>query len=660
MHFDVAASDKNRNNKTRRTTMKRFASSRPHRVQSRLQPRRFRFENLEQRLALAADAVFSPVSSPVDQSLIDDYAQVASGIYYNGQTQELNIHGSELADKVEIAQSSHSVDINTPPMVLTYVTLGHYEDVGGQPTFVVTDSMTVLQPVDHITFWGYGGDDEFRNNSGIDCHVYGGADDDMLVGGAGNNWLDGGIGNDSLYAGDGTTTLNGGGGDDILVSIGGGYATLTGGSGNDSYWMDPTDTLTDASNWEVDNRHVHQVAQFMSYSFDGGQSYTPVSKQLNGQSLADPSSIYAEDEDGNEILLSLQDFSDNPLFASAGPTKNDIFQGSVGDCYLMARISAISDANPDYIQQMVVELGDGTYAVRFYRNGQEVYVRVDADFWIMEGGALRYADLGQDGSIWVAIVEKAFAFFRYELGSYAAIAGGDGYTHEYLGVTQTSWEIQDGVTAEEVVSWYNAGMPSGIIQDTINAGVIELLNWIQGQLDSGKAVTTGARSRIKNSTPIQLDDPTTTDDNESTYRRGQHIYMVDSILHDEDGNPNGLVLRDPYGYNRTLTDFTRIYFCIGRATATNAGPFFPGLYDHIFDFVEVDMIPLPGDPYVETHLPRSSPEFDLARSAAFDDCQVDDFSSVMFDTEPVLLAVAKAVNVDSDWPKIVAEVERSL
>jgi hypothetical protein len=42
--------------------------------------------------------------------------------------------------------------------------------------------------------------------------------------------------------------------------------------------------------------------------------------------------------------------------------------------------------------------------------------------------------------------------------------------------------------------------------------------------------------------------------------------MVDHVVFDASNNPTGLVLRDPYGSYRTITDFVRLFFCIGRAT----------------------------------------------------------------------------------------------
>jgi hypothetical protein len=53
---------------------------------------------------------------------------------------------------------------------------------------------------------------------------------------------------------------------------------------------------------------------------------------------------------------------------------------------------------------------------------------------------------------------------------------------------------------------------------------------------------------------------------EDNWRRGQHIIMVDHVNYDANGNPISLTLRDQIGPNyRTISDFGRIYFLIGRA-----------------------------------------------------------------------------------------------
>ena len=214
------------------------------------------------------------------------------------------------------------------------------------------------------------------------------------------------------------------------------------------------------------------------------------------------------------------------------------------------------------MRRLVADLGDGTYAVRFYRDGQAYYVRVDADLWVAPNGKPKYARFGKQNSLWVPIVEKAYAFFRTQQGNYPSLNSGDGKHHGHLHATTEPMELA-GVTALQVIDWVGQGSPSGAVANAVNAGVVYLLNWIALAQANGEAVYTGGPSGISDSTPLLLGLPT--DGSVNTYRSGQHQYMVDHVEFADNGQPVALVLRDPYGSYRTLTDFARIYFCIGRA-----------------------------------------------------------------------------------------------
>ncbi len=401
------------------------------------------------------------------------------------------------------------------------------------------------------TLWGSGGSDD----------LFGGTGNDVIFGHGGNDELHGGEGRDTLNGGSGNDTLFGDEGQDLIVTVGNGADTITGGPQWDNYWMDTSDTLTDASSNEQSLGYVHEISQFRSVVYQGGPV---VAVGLNpvGEDLPDPTKY------DTHSGLSLQDFSDHPLFASAGPSKDDIFQGSVGDCYFMARLTAFAAADPEYIRKSVAPLGDGTYAVRFVRNGQPDYIRVDSDLWADSAGTPKYAKTGQEGALWVPIIEKAFAIARRDQGSYPSISGGNGTTLSTLPYTNEAWEINDGLSSTTVLNWFNNGQPNGSTKNTLKGSVTMLLLSINAELNLGYPLTTGARSGISNATAIQLDNPST-DANESTYRRGQHIYMIDHVQFDAGGDPTGLVLRDPYGVYRTITDPVRLHFCIGRASKQN-------------------------------------------------------------------------------------------
>src|SRR6202023_2969401 len=68
--------------------------------------------------------------------------------------------------------------------------------------------------------------------------------------------------------------------------------------------------------------------------------------------------------------------------------------------------------------------GDGTYEVKFDLAGKSTVDRVDGKLPATPGGSLAYAGLGTGGSIWVAIIEKAYAVARNNTHSYAALDSG--------------------------------------------------------------------------------------------------------------------------------------------------------------------------------------------------------------------------------------------
>ncbi len=472
--------------------------------------------------------------------------------------------------------------------------------VGG--SFGIVYSKTYLPgAVDEIVFGGGGANDTFSNTTFYPAYVYGDAGDDsltggngadMLYGGAGNDTIKGGVGgdtiygnagndilhgnsgadtiyggdhNDQLYGGSSNDVLYGENGDDRIVSVGGGTDTQTGGGGLDSHWLDTTDTLTDSA-FEDMLKRVHRIDQFYRYTFDNGVTSEHVSKELNGQNLTDP-----RQTDAHEQLL-FNNFTTNvgnkPLFRSTGPHMDDVHQGTVGDCYLMAGLSGLARSHPEFIKQMVVDLGDGTYAVRFYSNGQPQHVRVDGDMWTDNYGTLRYARLGGDGANWVPIVEKAWAFFRRNLGSYESIRGGDtladapalGVTWERLTKTQTP-------SAQQVYDWFHSGSPAGTLANQIRGGAEAWLHQVKAALNAGKTVRVGGPGGIADDTAILIDNPSTDEVEDSTYWHSSHVYTADAVLTDAHGNVTGLRLRDPYGSNRTLTDMTRIYYCLSPGDA---------------------------------------------------------------------------------------------
>ena len=131
-------------------------------------------------------------------------------------------------------------------------------------------------------------------------------------------------------------------------------------------------------------------------------------------------------------------------------------------------MGAVAHTNQNTVRQTVVDLGDGTYAVRL---GGDEFFRVDAD--LSTNGAASwiptYAGLGVENSLWAAVIEKAYTHFRSGDNTYASIASG-------LGV-----EALPGLNATSVNDKYFATYASGRA----------ILDDIDSKLNAGRAITCG-------------------------------------------------------------------------------------------------------------------------------------------------------------------------
>lgn len=326
----------------------------------------------------------------------------------------------------------------------------------------------------------------------------------VLKGDAGNDTLVGGAGDDRLYGGTGYDSLAGGSGDDVLVTLGGGTEQdrLTGNAGHDNFWLDADgrDRMSDLGANDI----YHKVASFYTYRVarsDGSVATTKVPLALSGQDLPDPvASKYAR---------GWKDFSGRPLFAAGGPTEHDVEQNGVGDCYFLAPVSSIAKVAPQRLTDRIVDLGDGTYAVHFERDGGHHFVRVDGDMPLDAAGDPFYAGLGRDGSIWAAVLEKAWAFFRKGLGTYDSI----------------NW----GKVSEPYRALGTAGLNRAYAASVFNSkgGMLEVLD---SYLDRGYSVVYSTKDSQPAGSKVRPD----------------HVVLVDRVVRDGKGNAVGVVLRDQY------------------------------------------------------------------------------------------------------------------
>ena len=115
---------------------------------------------------------------------------------------------------------------------------------------------------------------------------------------------------------------------------------------------------------------------------------------------------------------------------------NDVSQGQLADCYLIATIAELALVAPDVLERGIEARGKGTYAVTFHqqrgrsRGFEKVTVVVDDKFPCKNGGdAKSPAPLfcqpgdrdGDDHELWPMLYEKAYAQWK---GGYSAIGNG--------------------------------------------------------------------------------------------------------------------------------------------------------------------------------------------------------------------------------------------
>jgi Ca2+-binding RTX toxin-like protein len=294
-------------------------------------------------------------SDQVNGGAGNDYLTGAAGSdTLNGGAGSDRLDGNGGADQLNGGDGTDTVDYRSrsAPLNLSLDNIandgegGEFDRIGGDCEVLLAGS----------------GDDKLIGNSGANV-FYGGPGRDTIRGDAGNDTIDGGAGDDALYAGDGADVVYGRDGDDQILALGGGTDVAYGGAGVDSAWLDAAETLADQAAEETAAGSVHRVGSFVNQSAVSG-SLTQ-SKQIE---VAEPTT---------SANAPLGDFASHPLFSASGPTAADVVQGQLGDCWWLSTLAAVAQAKPDVIRRSISDLGDGSFAVRLYQDGQPTYVRVE-------------------------------------------------------------------------------------------------------------------------------------------------------------------------------------------------------------------------------------------------------------------------------------------
>jgi hypothetical protein len=101
-----------------------------------------------------------------------------------------------------------------------------------------------------------------------------------------------------------------------------------------------------------------------------------------------------------------------------GLSYTDVVQGQSGDCYLMSSLAELAIKDPTAIENMFIDNGDGTFAVRFYEHGVPRFVTVNDELPVSNfSGGPEYASFGMGSDtkeLWVALIEKAYSEINEE------------------------------------------------------------------------------------------------------------------------------------------------------------------------------------------------------------------------------------------------------
>jgi Calpain family cysteine protease len=145
------------------------------------------------------------------------------------------------------------------------------------------------------------------------------------------------------------------------------------------------------------------------------------------------------------------------LFGANGPQFTDVHQGNVGDCWLLSSFAAVAARYPSDITSMFTAAGtsvvNGTtvndYKVRFYNSsGQAEYVTVDTELPKI-GSSFAY-DIANNGVLWVALLEKAYA--EANGMGYVTTSHPNQNSYESLDSGYPGWALQ-AITGKSVGSY---------------------------------------------------------------------------------------------------------------------------------------------------------------------------------------------------------------
>jgi hypothetical protein len=202
---------------------------------------------------------------------------------------------------------------------------------------------------------------------------------------------------------------------------------------------------------------------------------------------------------------------------------NDVNQGLLGDCNLLAPMAAVARANPEAIRRLISARPDGSYDVTLYYKDHfwsdltAHTVNVTSQFYTDATGNPLYAHYGDTGELWVMLIEKAFA---RHMGSYGDAVG-------------ALWD-REGLELLTGHGAHEDGVGSGSEDDVLAA--------ISQKLSEGKAVTVNtSTSRWQRWTTSEAEQH----EIDALHIVRDHAYSIEAV----DTRAKTLNLRNPWGFN---------------------------------------------------------------------------------------------------------------
>jgi hypothetical protein len=203
-------------------------------------------------------------------------------------------------------------------------------------------------------------------------------------------------------------------------------------------------TSDDAQTFGVDDAiAVSPSVQQLFHNVVSGLSATTTQAQLNGLIGqwflgADAPSL----QNGASLLPDYQPNS-TPLFdSSGGVALADVREGALGDSALLATIAETAQQDPGYIQQLITNNGNGTFAVELPGLFVSTFETVTTQLPGAADGSAAAVATTATGE-WAALLEKAAA---QEAGSYSALAANsDDQLQLFSGQYYYSWDFNPSI-----------------------------------------------------------------------------------------------------------------------------------------------------------------------------------------------------------------------